>query len=691
MESIIDFFDINDNSRITQVRWIGQIFHTIKIAKLEDQPTWMMARALLLEQELIKHNYKLICYTPQDVNLKEKTVVGYMIENGQFKKICMPIPRINGEFYFGSKNHEVYHIFLSWALKHGYEIYPDATIRDLAVDKLYTAEVLSKYDKSIVPYTQIYRDDVEQLKFFLQKSDKLFIKPRFGRMGDGIFIIKQDNNQYLISYYYNAKTQSVVFDDLSDCILYIKENAEDKQYILQEAINVIRYDNAIFDLRIVMFSDEKGWHFLSEVRVGAKSSDVSNIHQGGQTFFTEEFLNKIFSKDRSFLILQKIKKTATEIVTFLNKKYHGVINELALDLLIDKDENLYVAELNTKPGLAGNPSEYHSYPQMSDNEKQKIEDLAAKNGKFLALSLMNRYRLRLLDNHHRTFKLKKDDSFELLILDSLYFNENYYKNIKPIMQNADFVLANLENATIVNNPEIASKVLVKHNFSLVSLSSDVNNNQTHQMFENLNILTLTAGIDKATRHFVGELHFNERKTVFVIFTEIPKDFDFQIKQLKEFYPNVFVILYQQWFYDNDELNHKIDDGYLDKAINLIIRYRNSSFLEIKVIGNSWMFSSMGKFKIKKNSEICYSLIISLSIRCINDIDNIILNLYPIISDTTTNSNQPRFLNENEFFHFLEVITSKMQTKGNEKIAIDVKKDKFGLYLEVLLGEAQKAE
>ena len=100
----------------------------------------------------------------------------------------------------------------------------------------------------------------------------------------------------------------------------------------------------------LVFNTGGEWSFLSEIRISEKSSEISN---NAGTDITSEFLEKIFSKEKAAMIVEKIKTITINFTIFLNKKYNETINELAFDVIIDKSDNIYFAEINVKPGLAG--------------------------------------------------------------------------------------------------------------------------------------------------------------------------------------------------------------------------------------------------------------------------------------------------------------------------------------------------
>ncbi len=391
MNKITELLNSNIESITVNTNWIGMIYYSPKNLKKGNHIYPWMLRAFALDRELEKHNYKLLSYSPTNVNLKDKTATGYMLELNRFKQVTIPIPKVNYNFYIGSSNHK-YLEFEKWALNERYQILPVKQIRKLAGDKLLTAQTLETLNKDIVPKTELYENNVEQLIKFMEDKNSVFIKPRFGSMGDGIVVIRKENNNYLTDYYNNAKKESSTFKSLEECIPFIEKYTENEKYIIQEGINAIQYEGSIFDIRVIIFNVNQTWQFLSELRLGAKSSNLSNIAQGGKSYNTNEILENLFSKEQAKKLLDRIKVTTIKIVDKLNTEYKGTINELSLDIVVDKNENIYVVEINVKPGLAGSPKLYSNFFVMNNEERDKYEKLTLKHGEYLAKSLINRCR-----------------------------------------------------------------------------------------------------------------------------------------------------------------------------------------------------------------------------------------------------------------------------------------------------------
>lgn len=370
-----------------QEKWIGMIFHEHHSKKMTANIfNIIMHRASVLAPALATYNYKLICYSPINVNKHNKQVTGYIWQNNEFKQISTNLPKINHDFFIGIDELNIYREFIPWAVEEGYQIYPIRAIRKLCQDKLLSAEIISKFNKHVIPHTEIFKASKDQLEKFIKTNSTVFIKPRYGSMGNKIFVVKCINDSVTCEYYLQQKKETCLFSTLDECVDYINKKVGE-QYIIQEAVDVIRYQGSVFDIRAIVFKEAEKWHFLSEVRISNTSNEISN---GGNTDIPIELLERIYSsKEKANLIFDKIKTTTIDITSHLNKEYDDKIDDLAFDILIDQNENIYIAEINTKAGLAG-LSIYSDFFNMNDIEKNFYEKLSIPHGQYLAKSLIYR-------------------------------------------------------------------------------------------------------------------------------------------------------------------------------------------------------------------------------------------------------------------------------------------------------------
>lgn len=375
--------------------FIGLICRVVRVKKMSDHIYLWMYRAIAMEEELAKHGYKIFCYTPVDVNPENMTAKGYVYNDGEFQQLTSPIPKINYDWNIGPVNLDgkpgfEYPDFEPWAVKQGYEIYPTRAFKRLAGDKFASYQAIIECDKNIAPYTQLLDDISPQLELFLQNSDTVFIKPRFGRMGNDIFVVKKNKGLYSVYHYMEGIKSNHQFESLPEVSLYLDTKTAEGQYIIQNGVKSLRYNNSAYDIRVIMLNDGDTWHALSEARVGAKNSDLSNISQGGRNHEQIEILERSLPHSRVEPILERIESMSTKLATFFTRESSNQLNEFAIDFLIDESENIYIAEINAKPGLSGMPDLFDNFLDRSEHEEQVYQNLTLQHGKYLSQFLMKK-------------------------------------------------------------------------------------------------------------------------------------------------------------------------------------------------------------------------------------------------------------------------------------------------------------
>ena len=547
---------------ITNKKMIGLLYHPRYDTQMKiGEYNAFIHRVVVMMPELTKHNYNMICYSPANIDKEKKIVTGYIFEDNKIKQVSVPMPHVTYDFYMGSDDTKSYEEFCAWPPGHGKIIYPSRALQILASDKLRAAQIISKFDPKIIPLTEIFDAQVEQVKKYLAKKTQVFIKPRYGNLGNKILVVKAKNNQFIAEYYINSKKQTSSFLSLEECVAYINLKVNGEKYIIQEAIDVMRFGDEVFDMRVLVFNLGKEWSFFSQIRVGAKSSELSNIAQGGRFELTVDFFEKYFPKEKALSLIENVKERIIKIADFLSKECNEIICEIAFDVMIDKSEDIYLAEINTKPGLAGT-ADYDNFSERTKYEQILFENLAVKHSEFLARSLV--YRDSLVNHKQdlkKIFYKKKNEKFEFIFTGDTSFGENYQEKIKqrggesildrfsydygleklgPIMKDADFVVMNLETpiTNCSKSPfegrkdyihwthiEKAPKTLIDHNVSLVSIANNHSfdyglegHDQTLSILKEYNLPVIGAGdnIHQASEPFIAEINFEDKKITIAI-------------------------------------------------------------------------------------------------------------------------------------------------------------------------------
>jgi glutathione synthase/RimK-type ligase-like ATP-grasp enzyme len=223
--------------------------------------------------------------------------------------------------------------------------------RKLALDKHLMYQNLADHsiDGMGLPHTEKYSDS--QLIPFLQKHPSAILKPRFGSGGHGIIKLSKSDAGYGINYKENSiECQE---PELRNRINEIRQkgNASKRLYIIQECIDLPKYNNGVFDVRVI-YQKGKGGSPLRTgmaVRLAAPNKVTANLHQGGSRETLGNVLGSLFNQDMNGEIADSIRNYSKDIFKILDDKV-GPIGEVGIDFLIDQGGKVYLIEVNSVPG-----------------------------------------------------------------------------------------------------------------------------------------------------------------------------------------------------------------------------------------------------------------------------------------------------------------------------------------------------
>ncbi|CFW96504.1 Endospore coat-associated protein YheC/D [Syntrophomonas zehnderi OL-4] len=193
----------------------------------------------------------------------------------------------------------------------------------------------------------------ENLEKMLPKYQQLFIKPANGSLGRGIIIINRHNHNKISYTVYSRVKHHGSADSPTDFLKRTNFLRQKKAYIVQQGINLAKYHDSAFDLRIIYQKDHTGNWMISKkfVRVAARGSSISNLSRGGRAEKSKKVLTHILHRNKS-LIEEKnneIKLLCETVACTLEKNCRKLFGELGLDIGIDNNGKLWLIEVNSKP------------------------------------------------------------------------------------------------------------------------------------------------------------------------------------------------------------------------------------------------------------------------------------------------------------------------------------------------------
>jgi glutathione synthase/RimK-type ligase-like ATP-grasp enzyme len=375
---------------------VGFICNTQNGIDISKRPELWMYRAVPMSETLKKHGIELFIYAFNEVDADTGTVRGYVIENNQFVEKISAVPSENYDWFIGSKAsvtplNKGYKQVSVMAKRQGINIYPNKVFRRLAGDKLRTYNIIADFDSSLAIYTEIYKGKRKQIQAFLDRKPIVFLKPQFGSMGIGIIVIIQKKDKYILNFYQKGREAPLSFDNLADAHKAAKKIIADTPYVVQTGIKTAKIADSTFDIRIISVGRQGSWQFFPHVRIGAKYSDLSNISQGGTYIELEDLVDKLALKTSKTNFVCQLCEKVGRLSCYLDAFRPSQMLEIAFDIILDNKNNLYITEINTKPGSPMILSGYNNMFKLSQEEHARYTKHLQPHGVALANALYHKW------------------------------------------------------------------------------------------------------------------------------------------------------------------------------------------------------------------------------------------------------------------------------------------------------------
>lgn len=191
-----------------------------------------------------------------------------------------------------------------------------------------------------------YRYEENDLITILDKEKQLILKPRKGNQGKNIFLLQQSYFKEFQLFEYNFKSV-ISFTTVKDLKKHIEKSIKKNgPYLMQQYINIIKLNNHIFDLRMLLQKDETGkWCITGDLgRIAVKDFFITNICS--DLYRLEDLIEMIGIK------ADKITDSLLQISLFvaeLLEKHFVMLGEICVDFAMDDEGDLWIIEVNGKP------------------------------------------------------------------------------------------------------------------------------------------------------------------------------------------------------------------------------------------------------------------------------------------------------------------------------------------------------
>ncbi|OLS36519.1 hypothetical protein BTR25_17660 [Bacillus sp. MRMR6] len=280
---------------------------------------------------------------------KEFNVQGYYYSNGNWLPSELPLPDV---IYnrIHSRRLEYTNDFTLFRKKLEQLNIPLFNDRFLSKWEVHQQLINENHLVTHVPETGLFSK--ENLTYFLEKYETVFIKPVHGSQGRSIFKLEKIDGVLSVDSSLKAFSEKKLTKfTIDEIYLQLKPLLNNRIYIVQQGIQLITYESRGMDFRVLCHMNHRDfWEVTSVVaRVSAEAEFVSNIAKGGEVMAPQTAIEKSFIAKEATRILSEMKELAVEITSWISLQSSGIFGELGIDIGIDHTGKLWLIEVNSKP------------------------------------------------------------------------------------------------------------------------------------------------------------------------------------------------------------------------------------------------------------------------------------------------------------------------------------------------------
>ncbi|SFI83087.1 YheC/YheD family endospore coat-associated protein [Thermoflavimicrobium dichotomicum] len=206
--------------------------------------------------------------------------------------------------------------------------------------------------KGFTPETHL-APSIETIKYMLDKYHMVYLKPSGGSLGMGILrITYHPKHGYFCRFHQGERNVLHRFQSVEKLLQYYFRHQPHrfKNYLVQQGIRLLKVNGRPVDFRVHMHKDSTGnWKVVGIAAKVAGSGCITTHVRTGGTVYTDDILNHLFP-EKAKNVKSSLVEAAIEIAEALEEKLSGPLGELGMDMGIDQQNQIWLFEVNSKPG-----------------------------------------------------------------------------------------------------------------------------------------------------------------------------------------------------------------------------------------------------------------------------------------------------------------------------------------------------
>lgn len=228
--------------------------------------------------------------------------------------------------------------------------------------------------KKFVPDTRPFSKST--LAEMLERLGMVYVKPVHGTFGMGVIRVERHFSSEW-PYLFQSGVKKYRCRSFEEMFRKLSRVKQRKKYLVQQGIEMLRYANRRFDVRImVQMNPQNAWVATGLIgRLAHPRKIVTNYHSGGTPMPVEDLLGPHLTRESIAIFRSALERLGILTAEAMQRKYPG-LKEIGLDVAIDKHFTPWILEVNTRP----DPFIFRKLPDRS--VFQQIYRYAVQYGRF---------------------------------------------------------------------------------------------------------------------------------------------------------------------------------------------------------------------------------------------------------------------------------------------------------------------
>lgn len=209
---------------------------------------------------------------------------------------------------------------------------------------------LKKYPKLQKALPETMKLNKQTFFRMLLKHKTVFIKPNQGAFGRGVMKVQRLVHEKRVTYRVHSGMTRKTVQTKEDLCGFICSQKKKEDYLVQQGIDLLRWHNRPFDLRLMMRKQPGGdWRNEGFVGRAAKPGKiVTNIRSGGTALSIEDLIRPHVNAPGKRKIIADLNQLGRYVSEKLERLYPG-ISLFGIDIGLDQKMRPWIIEVNTRP------------------------------------------------------------------------------------------------------------------------------------------------------------------------------------------------------------------------------------------------------------------------------------------------------------------------------------------------------